>query len=67
MIAWVGEINVTLIDHERVFSMLSKLHIYCHGRQQENEQLNRDPGKNALELQQVLQEITVPTPFSRFS
>ena len=67
MIAWVGEINVTLIDHERVFSMLSKLHIYCHGRQQENEQLNRDPEKNALELQQVLQEITVPTPFSRFS
>ena len=30
LIAWVGERNVTLINHERVFSMLSNLHTYCH-------------------------------------
>ena len=30
----------------------------------DSKKMNRDAEKNALELQQVLQEITVPTPFS---
>ena len=62
LIAWTGGSNVNLISD--VFSILSDLHIYCHGRLQQNEQLNRDAHENALELQQVLQEMLVHTPSS---
>ena len=63
LIAWTitGEGSVDLLNNDQAFNILSDLHFYCHGREQHNEQLNKEAEENALGLQQVLREIMHPT------
>ena len=55
---------IVLVNDEQMFNMLSDFHIYCHGRQQQNEQLNREAAENSLELQHIL---NIPLPSSNCS
>ena len=45
------------IIQDQVFNMLSDFNFYCHEKQQQNKQLNREAAENALRLQQVLWEL----------
>ena len=57
LIAWTTPDStsiILLVNDEQMFNMLSDFHIYCHGRQQQNEQLNREAAKTSLELQHIL-------------
>ena len=56
IIACTDEATVVPIIQDQVFNMLSDFHFYCHEKQQQNEQLNREAADNALGLQQVLRE-----------
>ena len=60
LLSWIDDDGIILINNEHIFKILSEFHLYCHGREQQNVQLNSEAAQNALDLQEIMDILDNP-------
>ena len=67
LLAWMGENDITFIDNVEILENLSDLHNYCHGRQQQMNDLHREAAENAVDLQSAFADMKELNPIASSS
>ena len=52
--------SIALINNEHIFNILSEFHLYCHGRELQIVQLNKEAEQNAVDLQEIMDILDDP-------